>query len=397
MSFVVNPFALGAPAPNTFNPIFCCGFECGQLGTVGQHWTSAAPVSINTGTVRNGSRSLRCNPAAQSFDVTCIEPSHTVIVARFYVRFATLPNHDTYIASCGSGTARIGVAFKQSDSKLYAAASTSTIAFGASGVSVTTGVWYRIDLKMDQTVGAKTADVQVDGSGIAQKTSTDAGAATAFKLSATVSPTTLSGDWFIDDVLLSATGTDYPIGAGYVNHFVPTADGTHNISAGGNFKRGEAGTNITNSTTDSYLLIDDTPLDDTTPDTLDYISAEATASTNYVENVLGPASGISTPIAGPRAVEVIVCDHQGNTAVGVSTFKLNDNGTEDTVLARNGGGVTTIRYSRKHYANAPSDGNAWRVTTGNGNFNNLRHRFGYSSDASPHQYCDCVMIEAEFA
>lgn len=387
---ILASFGTSAGGGVTYTPVFCCGFECQRLGSVGEHWTSSPSASISTSTVRSGSASLRINPTAASALVTCVQAAATVYVIRFYIRFTTLPSVDVYLAWCGTGTSRIGVAFKQSDSKIYCAQGT-TPTMAASGVSVTTGTWYRIDLKIDQTSGARTADAKVDGASVTQATSAGTGGATAISLGNTP---TANADYFIDDFLLSQTAADYPLGAGYVNHFIPVSDGSHNTGAAGNFKRGEAGTNITDATTDSYLLVDEVPLDDTTPDALDYISAEATAATNYTENVFGAASGISTPVTAPRAVEVVVAHHQSGTAVGNSTFKLNDNGTEGTIVALNAAGVTSIRYARNHFASAPTGG-AWTLS-GAGNFNNLKIRFGYSSDASPHQYFDCAMVEAEF-
>jgi hypothetical protein len=96
-------------------------------------------------------------------------------------------------------------------------------------------------------------------------------------------------------------------------------------------------------------------------------------------------------------VDVIVVYHQENTGTGNSTMKLVDNGTENTVLAFSAAGATAARYARKMYANPPSGLGGWKTTGTNGNFNALRHRFGYSTDGSPDQYLDGVMIEAEFA
>lgn len=380
----------------SITPAFCCGLECGQLGSVGQHWSTANGGSIDTGTVRSGSRSFKFTWTSNAGQSTCVLAAATITVARFYIRFSTLPSANTFVAYVGNtATDRIGVAFKQSDSKLYCGSGT-TIAFGATGVAVTTGVWYRIDVKLDQTSGAKACDAQVDGSALGQKTNTGTTAATVFTIG---TPATITATYFYDDFIISNTSGDYPIGPGYVNHFIPASDGTHSTGTAGNFISGTAGANITDSTTDSHLLVDEVPLDGTTPTANDFIAIhnDTGATSNYVEHVFGPASGISTPSTAPRAVEVIAAHHQAGTGTGDCIFKLNDNGTEDAYLTRSAvAGVTTIKYARKHYATAPTGG-AWIVTSGAGNFNNLRHRFGYSNDANPDQYFDCVMVEAEFA
>lgn len=385
------------PGPNALAPVFCCGFECGQIGTVGQHWGSASSnCVISTVTTRTGGRSLQANPSSSVRGSACVVVPSDVSVHRFYVRFTSLPTANTYLFWAGGATAaRLGLAFKQSDSKLYCA-SGSTPTFAATGASVTTGVWYRVDVKLNQTSGAGAVDIQIDGVALTQQTNASTAGAVAVNFGIANST---SANVFFDDFVMSNTAADYPWGAGTVQHFVPVADGSHNITSAGDFKVGSAGANITNATTDSCLLIDDVPMDDTTPDTNDYINmaVDSGGGAEYVEHVIGPASGISTPVVGPRAVDVIYAYHAAGTGTGNHTLKVNDSGNEDTVNAFNAAGVTTIRYARKHYANAPSDGNAWDVQPGAGNFNNLKTRFGYSTDANPDQYLDCVMVEAEFA
>ena len=82
------------------------------------------------------------------------------------------------------------------------------------------------------------------------------------------------GDVFWDDVLLSHTAADHPLGAGHANDFVPTADGTHNIAGTGDFQRTTTGTDILNATTTAYQLIDDVPLETTPVDRINMGGAD---------------------------------------------------------------------------------------------------------------------------
>jgi len=317
----------------------------------------------------------------------------SVTVGRMYVRFAALPTADFYIMAVNAGSSKYpGIYFKLSDSKLYTAIAGGV--FGASGISVTTGVWYRIDVRINTSANPWLIDGAVDGISLAQLSTVQvADTPSTFSLTPIAGWGATTADLSFDDFILSQTSADYPIGSGYVNHFVPTSDGTHNVAGGNDFERGTGGVDITNATIDSYLLVDDIPMDDTTPDANDFITCIAPPnSTDYTENKFGPAPGISIPSSGPRAVDVVTATHQFGTGVGVSALKLNDNGTEDTVWSLSGAGETTIRYGRKHYA-AMVGGGAWTAAR----FNNLRIRFGYSSDPNPDQYFDCAMIEAEFA
>lgn len=366
-------------------PIFCCGFECG----VG-HWGPVGSVTYNTtaNRVRNGSRSLRMNPSASlAFAGTTAISAGGFPVMRCYVFFDTLPNITCRI--CSAGSAGVGAIFNASDNKIYAGINTTTL--GATGVSVTTGQWYKIDLKVTST----TVDVQVDGSAAGQATTGSIGSVTSVSFGDTgLSPT---ADWYIDDVLVSFTAADYPLDGGYVNHFVPTSDGTHNVAGTGDFQRTLTGTDILNSTTTAFQLVDDIPLDSGAG--TDWINMLAPPNaTDYVECVFGPAPGISTPTVAPTTVEVLAGIRQSATGNGNMEIRINDNGTTNAMYSATGvAGVTSVTFKRKHYVTAPTGG-AWVVTSGNGNFNNLKVQFGSPAalDVNPDQYFTSIMLEANF-
>lgn len=365
-------------------PVACCGYECGGI----DHVTLSGTASIDTTTKRNGARALRVNPSASTGQASHTSPSASVIVVRGYIRFATLPNADTALMFIAGGT-NAGAAFKQSDSKIYPYANG---VFGSTGVSVTTGQWYRLDIKINITNNPWTIDVSVDGTTTTQLTHTAAGTAISnFNCGAASSVT---ADIYFDDFVISNTTGDYPIGPGKVENFVPTADGTHNVAGTNDFERSLTGTDIDNTTTTAYQLVDDIPLDAGTP--TDFINLIAPVNaTDYVEVIFGPAPGISTPTVAPRGVEVITVSAAFGTGTNNLRLGLNDNGTIDDVRNATVGSTTCI-YNRKHYVDPPSAASAWTVVSGNGNFNNVRMRC-YSSDANPDPYFVGVMIEAEFA
>src|SRR3989304_1188693 len=71
-------------------------------------------------------------------------------------------------------------------------------------------------------------------------------------------------------------------------------------------------------------------------------------ATDYVEEVFGPAPGISTPTVAPRAVEVITEHFAAGTGLSDEIVKLNDNGTVDNIYDGTGiAGTTTGVYKRK--------------------------------------------------
>lgn len=375
-------------------PVFCCGFECGVIGvsTPGQHIfssNSSGTASIDTTIKRSGARSLKVvTELAETFFATAA----AVKVVRAYVYFATLPNDHTAVLYAPVGSGR-GIWFNVTDSKLYTGSATST--YGATGYTVTTGRWYRLDLRIDGTNNPWLIDAQVDGNPLGQLSVAVAGGTTGSVRMGGQAHT----ESYFDDLIISHTTGDYPIGNGYVNHFIPTSDGTHNIAGTADFTRTLTGTDILNATTTAFQLVDDVPLESGA--SVDWINMLAPPNaTDYVECIFGPASGIKTPTYGPRAVEVIAGIHHAGTGTGNMEIRLNDNGSMGTIYTATGvAGSTTVIYKRAHFSDPPSAASVWGVAAGNGNFNNVRFRFGSPAavDANPDQYLDCIMIEAEFA
>lgn len=389
-------------------PVFCCGFECGLAsshGTVGPTLTGTAVFS--TTHPRSGARALRTTGVGATGEdgANFTLPTSGRKVMRFYVYFtSSLPDRTCAIgtvAGFSTATAAAGPIFNSSDSKIYAGLDDNTqLILGATGIPVVADTWYCLDVKVDSSNNPWTIDVQVNGAACGQATYAAAGG-TSFAVNTRIFPSfgaggnvTATVDW--DDLIVSHTDGDYPLGPGFIWPFIPTADGTHNIAGTGDFQRGNTGTDILNATTTAYQLVDDVPLPSGAVDEADNIRAVAPPNaTDYTENVFGPASGARVPTAPPRAVEAVVVVHQITTGTGSFKLNLNDNGTVALIVeAAAASGVTTYRYFTKQFATAPTGG-AWTVVAGAGNFNNLRIRF-YSADANPDQCFDAGMIEAEF-
>lgn len=375
-------------------PVLACGFE---EGVFGPHWTAGAltPTFITTSPL-SGLRSLRCNPSSQSnCNATSVQSFGAgLIIARFRVRFDVLPDVSVQIFHLAGNTGT-GVRFHVSGVILTTC---NGFSGGGPGVPVVTGVVYAFDVKIDRRANPWTVDVQVNGVPCAQSTSADAADTSAQQLVIGMQAgiPSVTSDVIFDDILISTTEADYPIGPGFIHPFVPTADGTHNIAGAADFQRGNSGTDILNATTTAFQLIDDIPMPSGTVDEADNIRAVAPPNaTDYPECVFGPAAGIPTPTVAPRGVEVVLAHHQIATQVGQSIVELNDNGTIDTIFDTGASaGVVTYRYARKHYAAGPAG--AWVIGGGgNGDFTDLRVRFR-APDAAPDQCLDAVMVEAAF-
>lgn len=375
------------------NSVLTCGFEEGAFGP---HWTAGAVTpTFETSGALSGLRSLRCNPVAQANcnALTVQSFGAGLVIVRFRVKFTTFPaggfNFFHVEGNTGTGIGLTGTVV-------------GVIANGFAvngGVSIASGVSYCIDLKIDRRTNPWVVDGQVNGVSVPQATASVAADTSAMQFRAGSQQgfgTAHTMDVLFDDLVISTTEADYPIGPGFVHPFVPTADGTHNIAGAADFQRGNSGTDILNATTTAFQLIDDVPMPSGTVDEADNIRAVAPPNaTDYPECVFGPAAGIATPTVAPRGVEVILAHHQIATQSGQSVVELNDNGTIDTIFDTGAAaGVVTYRYARKHYAAGPAG--PWVIGGGgNGDFTDLRVRFR-APDATPDQCLDAVMIEAEF-
>ena len=283
--------------------------------------------------------------------------------------------------------------FRASDSKIYAGVDSSSdvFTFGASGIAVTTGVWYRIDIRVNVVANPWLVDVQVDGSAAAQASialAADTIGTSIANQGRPFSGASVTTDFYFDDLIISATAADYPIGAGYVLSYIPNADGTHSGLTANDVERTLTGTDILNTTTDAYLLVDDRPMESVAGD---FINFKAPASTAYVEI----AYEDSVESAAPRSVEAIVGYHDAGGA-GTHNFSvtLRDNGggtTADIMAAATRNVGATMSWGRAHFTTIPGGG-AWTLAA----FNALRSRI-IVTDASPDVYIDGLMLEAEYA
>lgn len=368
------------------------------------HITTLINATFDTTTFNNGLRAIRVNPAAAEGVAATIAPiSGTVAVWRYYINVASAPTANRVEGACAgnAAVARImGLAFNTADSKWYPGEDDgTTVTLGAAGVTLSAG-WHYVDVKVNVVANPWTIDVQVDGTPLTQLTRALAADTLLIMDVGNRLNAATTCDIYCDDLIVSLTAADYPIGAGYVNHFVTTSDGTHTATLTHIVKGTLAtpvGVAITSATTDAFKWESGVPLLGGSTDNTMLINQQTLLTTEYVELVFGPAPGISTPTVAPRAVEVITADRQATTATGSFATKLNDNGTENAIITRTSvAGSTVDRFVTKQYALAPTGG-AWTVSAGAGNFNNIRARFGYSGDATPDQYWRGIMIEAEFA
>jgi hypothetical protein len=371
-----------------------CGCECGVSNS--RHWDfgGSGLWSFSTTTVRSGLRSLRYNPSNSNATITFGSDSlnfsltsSTSKTRRDYVRFTTLPNADCIIGWYDYSGSSAGWGFKVSDSKIYAAVEIAgVITFGSTGVSVTTGTWYRIDVKTVGSVVTGTADVRVNGVACGQATGAFAADSADFPHLGS-NGVNITADIFFDDFSFSQTAGDYPLSDGYIKSYIPNADGAHNVAGANDFERSGTGTDITNATTDANVLVAKRPLPSAAGT---YINGVAPPNaTDYVEWQYEDSSEPAAPIG----VEIIVVMHTaGGSGSCNATVTLREHAGATSAQAMNlNNNATALQYSGQYFATVPGTADAWTTTK----FNALRSRF-LVSDASPDPFVDAAMLEVEF-
>ncbi|MDP9336280.1 MAG: hypothetical protein M3Q30_23610, partial [Actinomycetota bacterium] len=254
------------------------GFETGRL--IGGHGFSqfftganTAQLLADTAVARYGTYSVKVAPNAVATYIEGLFPVENASgTVRFAVRLASLPSADVELMRIQplSGGQPLQLMYHTSTQKFALQFVGNTSVESSSTVSAAT--WYLIEIKEDMSTTTWSANWRVNK--VDQSARTLSVGATgkwyAFYLG-TLSAATYTANY--DDVAVSSTGADYPLGDGKVLILRPNGMGTHNTSA--DFQNNDA--TAINST--SYQRLDDTPMNTST----DYIKQVTALSTAYIE------------------------------------------------------------------------------------------------------------------
>src|SRR4030042_419186 len=208
--------------------IYCTGFEHGVAVPVtsggGLFNTVIGTPSIQGTTKRTGDYALEISSsAAAEYVAKSISGVPATIVGRLYFRFNALPDTDA-LELFRITSNPVNPCFKWMTATSKIRAYLGSTDYQESSGTFTTGVWYRLDFKT-VSGASPTLDWQIDGAAQTQvSTATSTLAFTSLILGWLVATT---GTMYVDDVAISATSGDYPIGAGGVIGLRPNADGVH--------------------------------------------------------------------------------------------------------------------------------------------------------------------------
>lgn len=312
-----------------------CGFETRDTAECA---ATTGTVSVQNTTARNGGYALRVNPTTSGTgraDIYAHDATGAVAIDamsaatayyQFYFRANTLP--DTLKEICAQFVAidnitKANLFINSAGNLLLHNESNTLIATGTTALS--TGVWYRIGVKIGTGSGAVSAyEVQIDG--VSEFSGTTASLYEenngVIRLGKVLNTNSKTVDFYYDDLIVSNSG--FP-DAGQCDLLIPNANGTYSdwtIGAG-------AGSN--------YENVDEFPNDgDTT-----YLLSTVMGIPNHpdeTEQLAAMAAALAVAAVKP----FIVVKRDG--AVNGSTQLMHRSGSTDTTLSA---GATTSAYALK--------------------------------------------------
>lgn len=381
-------------------PTFLTGLEHGVAiagaavtPTNDRVWTSVVTTGgtpgINTSTPKHGVNCLDipATAASESGVRRVIQGTPGIVVASFYIRFvSSLPTADCRLFCIVPAAGSFGfLQFVSSSGTLHAGFGTAA----GAGFAVSPDTWYLVDYKVDYSVNPRTCDVSINGTAQTQATTGVAtSTASSLRLGKNIDTTTANGNIRYDDIVISHTAGDYPMGEHECLKMSPNADGTHSFT-NNDFIQGDAGSGFANTATNIWTFIDDTDL--TTHSTTDSVQQNVIRTTGYIE--INFESAPSSENAW--GIQITGAFDADATGADTSGMRLWDGTTEDTLYAPANGDVSNLGPPNGFLsfcrATNPSGG-AWDTTALNG----IRMRWGFSGDVTGSPIMQAAMIEAAF-
>lgn len=332
-----------------------CGFETGDFIECN---SSGGTCSINSGTTRTGTYSLRVNPTTSDIGYVEIMPLSsngnndssgdttitTPVYARFYFRIATLPaSNEEFLSLYGNSGVMKMTLRVNSTGNIIAYNNSGTSVLGTGSTALSTNTWYRIEVQCGSG-GSAPWEVKIDG--VTEISGTSNNLSANFRswcLGKRNNRNNGSVDFYYDDASFSDSG--YP-GRGGVKLMIPDSDGTT--------------TNWTPSVGNRWACVNEIPHNGDT----DYISHNS-GSTNH--NDVGLESTATSGISG--SINAIKCVTVGRRASGgavssTSTYipKIVSNGIEVSPADVAGLNVTTYNLFGVLSETDPDTSAAWTTT-----------------------------------
>lgn len=369
-------------------PIWLTGFEHGATPTAngaGLFVGIIGSPSIQSSVKNTGLYAIQFNNASAvaSYVEKSLGGNQTNVVGRLYFRYDTLPGvRAEIVMHAGSAMSGPRIMLNPANSKVY-------VAFGATGgiasnMTISLGQWYRLEWRVIVSGTTATIDWKIDETDQTQLIDTVpvGGVVTNTRLGFNTATT---GNLYIDDVVLSTTPADYPIGPGGTQLRQPSADGTH--VPGTNVIEDQAGNDIGAVT--AYDKLNSVPASAAT-----YIRQAATGAGNYAEVLIEDLTDAHSAVIGAQAILAYTSATTSSNKAACIISK-DDFATFTPVWGAPGTGLTAD-YSDGATTNLYYKSAVIQDVADDTTANNLKARLGYSDDASPNPYWVDLFVEVAY-
>lgn len=398
-------------------PVFLTGFEHGIISAAGTGLFGALSptppvITAVTAQVRNGDYAMSCpgsGAAGLRHIQTPVWTSSSVVVGRLAFKFTANPTVEcSLIESSGLGGTAWFRMYLQTDGKMRAGwfgGTGGVQSITASALALNT--WHLLEWRFDSTTTAATIDWQVNSVAQAQSTTTltTAGGMTYHLIGQTDGGGnigTAGQSISFDDICISTTAADYPLGDGKVIKLLPGSDGTHSVAANQFLPGDSGGTAYTNASTTAFQMVDDDPVVvpwTTTRSTTDNIRQAIVGTSNYIEirptatPESGTANGVRATLAysspsgaGTNLAGAIVRNSGGNPVVIYGDLAVGGGGLGGA------GQDYDLQTNTFKGAMVAIPGAGWTPSE----VNAIRFRIGGSNDIAPVPTWQALMLEADY-
>lgn len=359
------------------------GFEHARKGYSNDNYMpSGTGVSIDTAAVRSGAASLRVAAAGVPGNEWRLWQTQMTRTgsARVALRLASLPEANVaqllaldtaYHAPRSAARVGYDAASGRLELTLQSASGNATTVLASQ--PAVAGAWHVIDLAYDVSSATHGARWRIDG--VEQEAASVAAAGAEYLYRVELGTNT--SDRFVanyDDVMLTTSAGDYPLGDGRVQVLKPNGMGK---SAGAANLRDDDGSPIDAL---SWTRLDEIPA----TSTLDFIQQVKASSTSYAEITFEDTAAMCI-----RAVRAYFTTHSEATN-NPSNAKLSVFDGAREMVVDSGDWAANVAVSRD-YSNSLMPASRWSQAAVNG----LVARFGYATDVKPVPILDGVLLEYE--
>jgi hypothetical protein len=380
-------------------PIYLTGFEHGlaSLNGSGLFDNAITNASVQSTITRSGGFAARVNSAAAVGTAGLLTVTTTATwVYRVAFRFGTLPTANVAVFTIFSPTnANCSLGFNNATSKIcFFDGDASTVLAGSDwnlGV-VQTGVWYVVDVKVNASNVSWNAKLDSAANWSAQPNVTDGVWVTWTRPECGNSSLSQTLDCYYDDVLISNTLADWPLGDGRVTPVFPASDASGSSVAANQFFNGDtAGSALTNTPGTAYTLVDDAPAWVTARSTTDDVRQATTGSGNFYAFGVSQTKTETRPANAVRALLAY-----SNAAGGVATAGCAARNSAGTQVAIWGDGTTAQSYAattnqfKGAIVTVPAAG--WSTAE----IDAVTFRIGYATAVTDPPTWQALMLEVDF-